>query len=568
MHKEKQFKFRTALKFVIFLTAVFLFAKTSLVLAQAPSTGGVDVFGGQKDVIQDALGLGAQDPRITIAKIIRVLLGFLGLITVCLMLYGGFLWMTSEGNEQQLETAKRTLRNAVIGLLIILSAFGIATFVLNKLMGATGGTVNGLTNNGTTFSLTAMGNGIVQSHYPERNAVNIPRNTKIVITFKEPMMAGDLFIASGTRNVINPANIVINNVTLNGETGTAFTVDVLATSTMDLKTFVFKPITPLGSPSEKMIYSVSLSKNIRKANGRAAFSGVSTVGYTWRFEVSTVMDLTPPQIESVFPIASSTMPRNVIIQVNFNEAVDPTSASGLTSAFDNIQVQNLTDSGVLVDGRFSISNQYRTVEFVTDDKCGINSCGQDIYCLPGNKLLSPLVKAEPVPVEFDGTYEGVVDMCDNSLDGNNNFEQDGSPTDDYNWGFETSNVIDLTAPSIESKAPANGSAAVAPDTLVTATFNKLLRSSSLIPGNTDGTVYLGGSSAFWLSKQDSPDNKTTAIISHDPFTADTDLQPQFKSGINDIFQNCYKPCGGSSCPATAAAPSCCNDTPTAGASCP
>ncbi|MEA3463824.1 MAG: IPT/TIG domain-containing protein [Patescibacteria group bacterium] len=86
----------------------------------------------------EATGLGTADPRVIAANIIRVALGFLGIIAVCLIMYAGWLWMTAEGNEKKIDKAKKVLLSAVIGLIIVLSAFAIASFVLNKLLEATG----------------------------------------------------------------------------------------------------------------------------------------------------------------------------------------------------------------------------------------------------------------------------------------------------------------------------------------------------------------------------------------------------------------------------------------------
>lgn len=91
----------------------------------------------------DATGLGHADIRIIIANIIRVALGFLGILAVSLMLYAGYEWMTSGGNEEQIGTAKKILINATIGLAIILSSYSIVAFVMNKLVEATGYTGDG-----------------------------------------------------------------------------------------------------------------------------------------------------------------------------------------------------------------------------------------------------------------------------------------------------------------------------------------------------------------------------------------------------------------------------------------
>ncbi len=82
--------------------------------------------------------LGNKDPRTMITQIINVLLTLLGIVAVVIVLLGGFKWMTAGGNEDKVGEAKKILGAGVIGLVIILAAWGIAAFVLNTLMDATG----------------------------------------------------------------------------------------------------------------------------------------------------------------------------------------------------------------------------------------------------------------------------------------------------------------------------------------------------------------------------------------------------------------------------------------------
>lgn len=119
---------------VLFFSLTLFVGVAHFAVAQVQPFGG----GAQQSIIQNALGLGAQDPRVTAAKIISVALGFLGIIAIGLVLYGGWLWLTSGGEASKIERAKKLLISAGIGLIIILSAWGIVTFILSALLNATG----------------------------------------------------------------------------------------------------------------------------------------------------------------------------------------------------------------------------------------------------------------------------------------------------------------------------------------------------------------------------------------------------------------------------------------------
>lgn len=86
-----------------------------------------------------ATGLGSEDLRFTVARIINVALSLLGIIAVVLVVYAGFMWMTAAGNDEKVGKAKKILIGAVIGLAIILSAYAITNFVVKELFQATTG---------------------------------------------------------------------------------------------------------------------------------------------------------------------------------------------------------------------------------------------------------------------------------------------------------------------------------------------------------------------------------------------------------------------------------------------
>lgn len=79
-----------------------------------------------------------------IVTVINMFLGILGVLFVILMIYAGFLWMTARGNDDQVHKAQDLIRNAIIGVIIVVAAYAITTFVLGALIeGATGGGTGG-----------------------------------------------------------------------------------------------------------------------------------------------------------------------------------------------------------------------------------------------------------------------------------------------------------------------------------------------------------------------------------------------------------------------------------------
>ncbi|KKQ60160.1 MAG: hypothetical protein US81_C0029G0010 [Parcubacteria group bacterium GW2011_GWE2_38_18] len=95
-------------------------------------------FGGQEDELQIATGLGDRDPRIIIALLIRVALGFLGILVLVIIMLAGFKWMTAGGDEERLSDARKTFFSAIVGLIMILAAFAIAEFAIQAISSATG----------------------------------------------------------------------------------------------------------------------------------------------------------------------------------------------------------------------------------------------------------------------------------------------------------------------------------------------------------------------------------------------------------------------------------------------
>ena len=461
------------------------------------------------------INLGDRDLKDTISLLINVALGFLGVLATLIILYGGWIWMTSQGATDKTDKAKKIILNAVIGLMIILASYAVARFVLHQIYDATGGLGGGgETEYGGGIGL---GGGVIESHYPSRNATDIPRNTNIYITFKEPMNVDDLTNAVDCDFTLCASdNIVLRDTT----NGIDFDNNRLqATVSADGKVFGFNPYDDeneyLGSPNGNTDYNVFLTSDIRKADGELAFS---LLGYDWSFVVSNQIDLTPPTIVSVIPLDGSMNARNTVVQINFSEAVNPMYAAGIydvtppdLAEFDNITVVRMPIASI-VEGAYTISNQYRTVEFLTDDLCGVNSCGGNVYCLPASSFFIATVTTE------------IRDMADNQL------------AADYVWHFDTNNTIDLIPPTIESMESDINVIVEAP---ISVTFDKSLLSSSINSSNIDFVELPATAINYWLTLSG---GSQVVSINHDPLKPSTNYQPNLSSGIQDALQNCWNPC--------------------------
>ena len=79
-----------------------------------------------------------------IGSIVGVVLSFVGAIFFLLILYAGFLWMTAFGSSEKVDKAKSILEHAAIGLLIVLAAYAISSFVFKSFTGisSTGGSAS------------------------------------------------------------------------------------------------------------------------------------------------------------------------------------------------------------------------------------------------------------------------------------------------------------------------------------------------------------------------------------------------------------------------------------------
>lgn len=177
-------KFLKIKKYLVALAVIFLLL-AGLNMTQAQTTD----FGLNEASNIGLPNSGITDPKMLVINIVRIILGFLGIVATIVVLYGGWLWMTSNGDPSRVEKAKKTLIAAVIGIIIIISAFGIVSFIANlvqnTLTGGGSGGCSAPTPYSCTWGCSATPCGTItptpdsfrlRSTSPRADAVRQPRN--------------------------------------------------------------------------------------------------------------------------------------------------------------------------------------------------------------------------------------------------------------------------------------------------------------------------------------------------------------------------------------------------------
>lgn len=75
------------------------------------------------------------DFRTIIGNVLQLILGFAGLIAVAFVIIGGYQIATSRGSAEAAGEGKKTLTNAIIGLVVILLSYLIVRIVINAAFG-------------------------------------------------------------------------------------------------------------------------------------------------------------------------------------------------------------------------------------------------------------------------------------------------------------------------------------------------------------------------------------------------------------------------------------------------
>ena len=129
--KEKIKNAGKAVGIFLILTGPF-FAQAQDTVNQGLNSSGLNQLFGNRGVA------GSDDIFELISNIIRLLLLLAGAIAVVFVIIGGYFYVTSAGNEEQAEKGKKTLINAIIGIVVIILSYAIISVISNTVSSCSG----------------------------------------------------------------------------------------------------------------------------------------------------------------------------------------------------------------------------------------------------------------------------------------------------------------------------------------------------------------------------------------------------------------------------------------------
>ncbi|MFA6511600.1 MAG: Ig-like domain-containing protein [Patescibacteria group bacterium] len=397
LHKPRRSNVLTAL-LAVFAGGFFFFMVQHGVSAQTPFS---------IEDIGSSIGLGTSDLKETILNIIRWFLGILTLLALVYVGYGGFLYLTSNGEEQKIEKAKKTIINAVIGLAIVLLSWAIVIFAARVFgevtTGGSGTCQNNATRNQgceicssgtwiinpappvpslctgippTAFRLDAVATSYV---FPPGNAQNnVTLCSNVLQDFNN--FVDDVSVAAAVIDPLTPLRIsevgtgivfagtwqtlsdtvtfkhnkfctgtptqCLNDSECSGTPGTTCDIVTFLPSTQYELQIPRDPyIGALKDRSGDLLLACALTVNCDSSNPNY---------FAWRFTTGVENDIVPPFITSTYPVRpgptypDTNVDRQPILEVNFSEAIDPGSVmdpgTGLLDS-DNVFITRITAQG-------------------------------------------------------------------------------------------------------------------------------------------------------------------------------------------------------------------------------
>lgn len=124
---------------LLLFTCLAIFSPLPSLAQTAPSDTGIKELQSNLGSFGKGIGFkeGDTDLKGRIAQIVNIALGMIGIVAVVFIIVAGYKWIIAEGNEEEIKKSKETIRNAVIGLLVVFISYIVVNFVVEQLTKAT-----------------------------------------------------------------------------------------------------------------------------------------------------------------------------------------------------------------------------------------------------------------------------------------------------------------------------------------------------------------------------------------------------------------------------------------------
>ncbi|MCF6276282.1 MAG: hypothetical protein L3J07_00360 [Candidatus Magasanikbacteria bacterium] len=353
-------KFFLSIFFTLVVVSLFFVSDITAVFAQQADTFGLVEVG-------QVTELGTQDIRVTIAKIIRTLLGLLGVLAVSIVLYGGFVYMTAGGSEDKLGQAKKIIINGVIGLVIVMSSFAITQFVLSSLSDATGSGSVGLSSNNCSNTEYAI-------NHPSECFSN---SNSACTKFPSFCNSADFFFvksitpstpngATGMNNIVIRAvfskslasNTNVDSIFSVEKDGISQPLSIKLSQSRQVVEATFRATTPLCDgtvpPNETCLelgdFTIKINPDIKDTTGRELTKNINGQEYPVSADFSVDVeniDHTRPTVTSMTIDGSNAENQNITIGDAHSLRVAMIDNTGI--GFVNINIKNIDTGKVIVE---------------------------------------------------------------------------------------------------------------------------------------------------------------------------------------------------------------------------
>ncbi|MDP3964364.1 MAG: Ig-like domain-containing protein [bacterium] len=331
------------------------------------------------------LGFSTSPLENQIIAILTWILGFLALIAVIFIIYGGFIWMTAAGNADRIDRAKKIILGALIGLVIILLSWAIVWFVISGILeSGEGGPFPPDDDPPPGDGPGGATEFFVQWHTPASAETNVSLCRGMQAKFNKAVNEGTA-----------TANITMTNVADGTSVSGSFDYS------SDSRIVSFDPDGLLNSTTW---YLVDMPEAVESADGDSLTPEI------WQFQTGLEEDPDPPVVSNTWPNnGDSDICLTTPIVVEFNEPMD-----ALTLKAENVEISPVEPSGLsIID--FDVVND-RTISFRTN-----------LPLNPDTNYFVTLKSSDLNPVD------PIADACGNPLDGDAN----GTPEPSYVWSFTT-----------------------------------------------------------------------------------------------------------------------------------